>query len=199
MSLMQLLTVGHSLSRPVEAPSPFRMVGPGWLPKFRSSEPLVGASKPTAGGLDRGKREGAPLVAEVRCRANPPQQQILPLADGLRPEAQKPMTTGSDLKPVALASKPQGKACGRWSLPVDTTKEWPRRAPLAARTALGSAPEIKVARNDLADEDLALVPVRAQAGGAKKDGELRVAEGIKSRTWSSLIIRLLHAGARGRP
>jgi hypothetical protein len=154
MSLMQLLTVGHSLTKPVEAPSPFRMIGPGWLPKFRPGESPVGQSG-VAGTVEEGRSRGELRSIGAKCRVVTLRQQVLPLAGDQAKAAQQ----GTCELPNELGvAKPAPKPRGRWSLPSDPMPDVPKRAQFAPPTVLSSIEAVKVMRNDLNDEDLALVP-----------------------------------------
>jgi hypothetical protein len=191
MSLMQLLAVGQSLSRPIEAPSRFRLVGPGWLPKFRPEESPLGPSAGSASDLEKDKIETAAVVAVVRCRENALRQQILPLVE--REGTPKPAADSlrADAGPVAAPVKTQAASRGRWALPAGAVQEWPKRA-LMTRKPAGSIAEIKVVRNDLNEEDLAVIPARS-TGGAARAGETKAGAMEKGNPWSGLMTRLLHA------
>lgn len=194
---MQLLAVGQSLSRPIEAPSRFRMVEPGWLPKFHSDEAPAEQGRANAAGMENRQIELAPTATELECRNPVPRQQVLPLAEEENPAMRRPVVEAWEAKPAAARIRPPSKNRGRWALPPGVAQDWLKQRTPARRYA-SALPEIKVMRNDLSNEDLALVFAR-NGGGATKAGEVQVASSNKGRAWSRMVARLFHAYLAEKP
>lgn len=179
MSLMQLLSVGHSFVGIKDEPSRYKLAE-NWLPRF-------GAVESTA---PPPPRSVAPAVAapDQRPFSPPSPRPAAILLNGVAPRL--PMDS-----PPQTASAPTP---GRAESPVS----W---RPLGSRAGKRSRPPlkhpelsldgVKVVRNDLSDADLEILSVAGTAAPDPKPQSARArASQPRRRGWGQLAARLFNVG-----
>ena len=141
MGLMQLLTVGHSLTGVKDPPAPYRVAKQGWFPRFGFSKSSNTTDAQAANQV----------VTAVNTGVTGPEKPVRPKLDSppLRPVQRTP-----DRKPLYAR--------------VLAFPQTPRR-PALLRQAELSLDTVRVVRNDLSDTDIEIVRGRKKQTTPEKN------------------------------
>ncbi len=156
MGLMQLLTVGRSLGRILDEPSPYKMTQQSLLPKFgsvsASEDPACGSgpSVNTAFAKTEFEKKKPAIVSATNDRKH---------MKAFQPSSQ--VTTAPE-----AASARQAFPRGRWTLFKNPFSKAPKPAASAAPVQSEmSLDAVKPVCNDLSDSDLELVQAARRSAG----------------------------------
>ena len=178
MGLMQLLTVGQSLSEARDRPHRFKLLN-GAMPTFGHSNGMEGKRK-----ADWTAEQGGAETAEYKTN--------------LGEQAMKTETAQA----VEKSEKKSGMNAyplGRWTLKANPFKSATKPKPEPVVQGELSLDKVKVIRNDLSDSDLELVAAVKQSATADK-GNVFTEPGLTAPTtvslWAKIKGKLMRAKAQ---
>ena len=199
MSLLRLLSLGHSLKGLKGEPSRYKLSEQNLLPKFAAVAALAPQNNTIVPQPTTAESSPASVSAPVSSLGSSP---------GLVTPCSAPVSGASSIQPPAVPTRSMqsNPASAVAAFPLKATPQRSRSLwSEASRSGqLGVQPElaleaVKVLRNDLSDADLELVPIRAEVKAAQASMLHPAAPDDKRshQPWTRLTRRLI-AASRAR-